>query len=386
MSCKSVSRYLFVSVLLAVFTIGSITAEEIHQHKPATEQQQVADSKESTLQEATTAEAVAPVQEEQHTTKDPVPMIMHHIMDANEFHIATLNGHHISIPLPVIVYNTATGKLDAFMSSRLAHGYEYNGYVMKEGRVKAVSGSQIYDFSITKNVFSMLLSLLILGFVLLSVKSAYTRRPGQAPRGLQGLIEPVIVFINEDIIQPNLGKNGPKFQIYLMTLFFFILCNNLIGLIPIFPFSANLSGNISFTFALALISFLMINLNGNKHYWQHIFAMPGVPKWVLLILTPVEILGIFLKPMVLMLRLFGNISGGHIAVLSIVSLVFILGEWGNSVAGAGVGGVMAFLILIFVNGMELLVSFLQAYVFTLLTAIFIGLAMADGHAEHVEHH
>lgn len=318
--------------------------------------------------------------------KDPVPVIMHHIMDANQFHIITINGHHINFPLPVIVYNTATRSLDMFMSTKVAHGHEYKGYTMVDDRVKALDGAKIIDFSITKNVFSMFLSLLILTIILLSVKAAYVKRPGQAPRGLQGFIEPVIEFINKDIIEPNLGSNGPRFQIYLLALFFFILCNNLVGLVPIFPFSANMSGNISFTFALAFISFLMINLNGNKHYWHHVFAMPGVPKWVLVILTPVEILGVFLKPMVLMLRLFGNISGGHIAVLSIVSLIFILGDWGNNLIGAGVGSVMAFLILIFVNAIELLVSFLQAYVFTLLTAIFIGIATEEAHHVEEAHH
>jgi F-type H+-transporting ATPase subunit a len=318
--------------------------------------------------------------------KDPVPVIMHHIMDSNEFHVATKDGHHISVPLPVIIYNTEKGGLDVFMSSKVAHGHEYLGYSMQEGRVKSIDGAKIIDLSITKNVFSMLLSMVVLTVVLIAVRAAYKKRPGKAPKGLQSFIEPVVDFINKEVIIPNVGPRYKRFQTFLLACFFFILCNNLIGIIPFFPFSANLSGNISFTFTLAFFAFLMINLNGNKHYWKHIFAMPGVPKPVLLILTPVEILGIFLKPMVLMLRLFGNISGGHIAILSIVSLIFILGDYGNNLVGAGAGSVMAFLILIFVNAMELLVAFLQAYVFTLLTAIFIGAAVAEDHHHAEEHH
>ncbi|QQR98994.1 MAG: F0F1 ATP synthase subunit A [Sphingobacteriales bacterium] len=174
-----------------------------------------------------------------------------------------------------------------------------------------------------------------------------------------------------------------KFLPYLLSVFFFILINNLLGLVP-FLGGINSSGNISFTLVLAMCSLLLINLNGNKDYWTHVFAMPGVPKWVLVILTPIEILGVFLKPAVLMLRLFGNITGGHIAVLSIVSLIFIMGEMGEKMGGAAAGGFIAFPILLFVNAMELFVAFLQAYVFTLLTAIFIGAAVEEHH--HAEHH
>lgn len=313
-------------------------------------------------------------------SESPVDAIIHHVQDANEFHIVTLGHTHYYFPLPCILYNIESRKLDVFMSNKL-HSGDYSGYEMHEGHISRHDNARFLDFSITKNVFSMFLSLLI-ALVFFSVASAsYNKRPNQAPKGIQSMLEPVINFIVDDVVKVNIGPKYMNFVPYLVSLFFFILINNLIGLIPFFPFSSNLSGNIAFTFSLAFIAFLMINLNGTKDYWGHIFAMPGVPKWVLIILTPVEIMGIFLKPAVLMLRLFGNITGGHIAILSVVSLIFILGEYGRSMGGAIGGTLIAVPIVLFVNAMELLVAFLQAYVFTLLTSIFIGVAIEE-HSHH----
>jgi F-type H+-transporting ATPase subunit a len=257
---------------------------------------------------------------------------------------------------------------------------------MEHGRVvDAQTGNRdtFFDFSITKNVFNMLLGFTILAIVFFTVKKAYDKRPGQAPRGLQGFMEVFIEFITEDIAKPNLGNKYESFLPYLIGLFFFILINNLLGLIP-FLGNINSSGNISFTLVLAVFSLILINVNGNKDYWKHIFAMPGVPKWVLIILVPVEVMGILIKPAVLMLRLFGNITGGHITILAIAGLIFIMGNLGTSVGGAAAGGLIAFPVLLFVNAMELFVAFLQAYVFTLLTAIFIGAAIEEHH--HAEEH
>jgi F-type H+-transporting ATPase subunit a len=319
-------------------------------------------------------------EEVKEEVESPVDAIIHHVQDANEFHIVTLGHTHYYFPLPCILYNRVNGKLDVFMSDKL-HSGAFNGYEMHEGHISRQDNAKFLDFSITKNVFSMFLSLLI-ALVFFSIASAaYKKRPNQAPKGIQSMLEPVINFIVDDVIKVNIGPKYIKFVPYLVSLFFFILINNLIGLIPFFPFSSNLSGNIAFTFSLAFIAFLMINLNGTKDYWGHIFAMPGVPKWVLIILTPVEVMGIFLKPAVLMLRLFGNITGGHIAILSVVSLIFILGEYGRSMGGAIGGTLIAVPIVLFVNAMELLVAFLQAYVFTLLTSIFIGVAVEE-HGHH----
>jgi F-type H+-transporting ATPase subunit a len=275
------------------------------------------------------------------------------------------------------------------MSSKLHESHEgYEGYKMDEHTnrvVDAVTGTRntFYDFSITKNVFNMLLGFIILTIIFFVIKAAYVKNVGKAPSGIQSFFEPIIQFLIDEVAKPNLGSQYEKFLPYLICVFFFILINNLLGLVP-FIGGVNSSGNISFTLALAMCTLFLINLNGNKHYWQHIFAMPGVPKWVLIILTPIELLGVFLKPAVLMLRLFGNITGGHIAVLSIVSLIFIMGKMGTTIGGATAGGAIAIPILLFVNAMELFVAFLQAYVFTLLSAIFIGAAIEDHH--HAEEH
>jgi len=317
---------------------------------------------------------------------DPVSIIMHHIADANEFHILG----HTSMPLPVIIYNKDKKEWFTALSSAFHahHGEgtaEVNGYKMEHSRVHSVDGTRIIDFSITKNVFGMLLGLIILFLAFFVVRKAYTQREGQAPRGFQSLMEPLVQFVAHDIARENIGKNYLKFVPFLVCVFFFILINNLLGLIPIFPGSANISGNISFTFALGLLAFIMINIFAKKDYWGHIFVMPGVPKALLLILTPIEVMGIFIKPIALMLRLFGNITGGHIAILSIASMVFILGNVGQSMGGSIGGGIIAIPLLIFVNAMELFVAFLQAYVFTLLTSIFIGIAQEE-HAHAGEHH
>ena len=326
-------------------------------------------------------------------SSEVVEHIMNHVADANENHIATIKDgdviKHISLPLPCILYRKSTGKLSLFLSSALHHSEDgYDGYRMDEHTnrvVDAETGTRdtFYDFSITKNVFNMLLGFLILTIIFFVIKADYTTNVGKAPKGIQAFFEPVIQFITDEVAKPNLGTHYEKYLPYLICVFFFILINNLLGLVP-FIGGINSSGNISFTLVLAMCSLLLINLNGNKHYWQHIFAMPGVPKWVLVILTPIELLGVILKPAVLMLRLFGNITGGHIAVLAIVSLIFIMGKMGTTIGGATAGGVIAIPILLFVNAMELFVAFLQAYVFTLLSAIFIGAAIEDHH--HAEEH
>jgi F-type H+-transporting ATPase subunit a len=325
---------------------------------------------------------------EKDVAKEVVEHIMNHVADANENHITTIGGAHITLPLPCILINKETKKVSVFMSSVFHHTEDgtHEGYKMVHSRVvDAATGKRdtFIDLSITKNVFNMLLGFIILTVVFFSVKKSYEQRKGKAPKGLQSFMEPVIQYLAEDLVRPLLGDKADKYMPYLLSVFFFILINNLLGLVP-FIGGINSSGNISFTLVLAFCSFLLINLNGNRHYWQHIFAMPGVPKWVLIILTPIEVLGVFLKPGVLMLRLFGNITGGHIAVLSIVSLIFIMGKMGTNIGGATAGGIIAIPILLFVNAMELFVAFLQAYVFTLLSTIFISSAIEEHH--HAEHH
>jgi F-type H+-transporting ATPase subunit a len=223
--------------------------------------------------------------------------------------------------------------------------------------------------------------------VFISVANTYTRNPNTAPKGLQGVIEPFVLFVRDDIAKASIdSKKYQKFMPFLLTVFFFIWINNLLGLVPIFPGGVNLTGNIAITLTLALFTFVITTLNGNKHYWRHIFAMPGVPAWVLVLLTPIEILGVFLRPFVLMVRLFANITAGHIIALSFFSLIFIFGEM-NVVAGYGVS-LFSLAFTVFMTCLELLVAFLQAYVFTLLSAIYFGSAVEVHHHEHAEevHH
>lgn len=316
---------------------------------------------------------------------DPIAAIMHHISDANEFHI----WGHIHLPLPVIV-RKADGSWSTGMSSEYyeEHGGK-DGLVLSHGRIVNAdthNADGLIDLSVTKNVFMMLMSLIVLSIIFFSIKSAYAKRGvTSAPKGLQSFLEPIITFVIDDVAKPNLGKQYEKFLPYLLCAFFFILINNLLGLVPFFPGSANLTGNISVTLTLAVLTFIVTNISGNKHYWTHVFAMPGVPKLLLLIVTPLEIIGLFTKPFALMMRLFANITAGHIIILSLVSLIFILGGNGESVGGAVGGTAVAIPFVLFMNALELLVAFLQAYIFTLLSAIFIGMAIEEHHHEEAHH-
>jgi F-type H+-transporting ATPase subunit a len=219
-------------------------------------------------------------------------------------------------------------------------------------------------------VFSLFLAAIIIIIIFTSVSSSYKKRVGMAPKGLQSWVEPLIIFIRDDIARPNIGYKFEKFMPLLLTIFFFIWFNNLLGLIPIFPGGANITGNIAVTMVLATIVLIVVNVNGNKYYWAHIFK-PDVPFWLLPIMWVVEIIGIISKPFALMIRLFANITAGHIIVLSLVSLIFIF----KSVAIAPVS--VAF--VIFMDVLELLVAFLQAFIFTMLTALFIGSAVEEHH-------
>lgn len=386
MKVGSDKRY-FMQRCLVVLLISTVLLFSYNVSSAATNHEQDTHSEQVDNHDEHSGEHAEAHQEAQHETdeNDPVAAIMHHIADAHEFHIATIGGKHISLPLPVITYNITQGKLDVFMSSKFHHGHEeYNGYVLDNGHVSATDGSSLIDISITKNVFTLFLAAIILTVIFFTVASAYKKRGIAEPKGLQSLIEPIIQFVIDDIAKPNIGHSYGKFLPYLLSVFFFILIHNLIGLVPFFPGSANVSGNIAFTMTLALITFIITNVSGNKHYWQHIFAMPGVPKPVLLILTPVEILGMLIKPIALMVRLFANITAGHVIILSLVSLIFILGENGESVPGAVAGTSIAVPFVLFMNALELLVAVLQAYIFTLLSAIFIGQAVEDHH--HEAHH
>lgn len=318
-------------------------------------------------------------------------MIVEHISDSYGWHLWGEGHSSVSIPLPVILY-TNKG-LDVFMSSAFHHGERdvtaKNTYRLVENKIKIVdeyglvdeaASKEILDFSITKNVASLLFGCALMLWMFLSVAKAYSKRQGQSPKGLQSFLEPLILFVRDDVAKASIGPRYERYMPYLLTVFFFIFINNLLGLVPIFPGGANLTGNIAVTMILAAFTMLITIFSGNAHYWRHIFAMPGVPLPVLIILTPIEIIGVFLKPFVLMIRLFANMTAGHIIALAFFSLIFIFGEKGAA-GGYGVS-VVSILFTVFMGLLELLVAFLQAYVFTLLSAIYFGAAVEEHHHEH----
>ena len=340
-------------------------------------------------------------------------MIMHHIGDSHDWHIMDLKNpdgtdHPISVPLPIIIYSVDDG-FSVFLSSAFHHGTAAkNRYVLDHGHIYRLGENNPYadaehldleeaygmgyvsedlagvfsgtpgafvDLSITKNAAAILFSLVLLVLIMVSVAKAYQKRPGSEPTGLQNMMETIIVFVRDDIAKSAIGPKYEKFMPFLLSIFFFIWLNNILGLVPIVPGGANVTGNIAVPLVLALFTFVITTINGNAHYWKHIVAMPGVPKPVLLLLTPIEVMQIFIRPIVLMIRLFANITAGHISVLVFFSLIFIFQEK-SDVAGWGVS-VASVAFTIFLNLLELLVGAIQAYVFTLLSAIYFGMAVAE---------
>ncbi len=311
-------------------------------------------------------------------------MIMEHVVDNHEWHIATLGHIHVTIPLPIILYYD--GEIYTFWSSRFHNSaHAFKGFVLEHGKIvpEIESDKAVYDFSITKTVFSLLISCFLMLWVFISVANRYKRNPKSAPKGMQSLLEPLIIFIRDDIAKSSIGeKKYEKFMPFLLTIFFFIFLNNVMGIIPIFPGGANVTGNIAITMVLAAFTFVLTTINGNKHYWVDIVNTPGVPWWLKIpvpLMPVVEIVGIITKPFVLMVRLFANMAAGHIIVLGFVSLIFIFGS--ISVAlGYGVS-VVSVAFIVFMDLLEILVAFIQAYVFTLLSALYFGLATIEP-----EHH
>ena len=314
-------------------------------------------------------------------------IIFDHVTDAHSWHICTIGGHHVTVPLPVIVYSPFSG-WHAFMSSRLSHGASYEGLTLPETGPDAAkivetapdgSSYRLLDFSITKNVIAVFFSILLLLVIFILTARQYTRRQGKAPSGMQNALETVILFLRDDVAIPAIGKEKyERYMPYLLTVFFFILTNNLLGLFPFFPGGANVTGNITVTMTLAVFTFLLTNLKGNKAYWKDIFNTPGVPVWLKLpvpIMPLVEFIGIFTKPVVLMIRLFANITAGHIIMLGFFSLIFIFGTMHTALGYTVAPFSIAF--TIFMTCLELLVAFIQAYIFTLLSAIYFGFSVAE---------
>jgi F-type H+-transporting ATPase subunit a len=316
---------------------------------------------------------------------NPAKVIMEHIQDSHEFHFFTLKNadgseFHATIPLPIILYSKERG-LSVFSSSNFHHGHEaYNGYKMEHDKIHAEDPNEhVYDLSITKNVVQMFIALTLLVVLMLNIAAKYKKGQGvtSAPKGWQNAIEPVITFVRDEVAKPNLGGKYKKYLPYLLTVFFFILINNLFGLLP---GSANVTGNIAFTVVLGVISFFVILFSTNKHFWGHIFWFPGVPTPVrIFIMLPVELLGVFTKPFALIVRLFANMVAGHIIILSFITLIFIFGEM-SGIAGWGFSPLsVGFAVFIYL--IEIMVAFIQAFIFTNLTAVFIGQAFEGSHDE-----
>lgn len=355
-------------------------------------------------------QATGEKQEETHETKkkgfNASEVIFGHVLNAHEFHFLDIGDHPVTIPLPIILYSPQRG-FTSFMSSNFEHGHKtHDGYALLTehkiaelkldpktnfvGSIVAVNEAgeadpsvKVYDLSLTRNVVQMLIALALFTWIMLRIAKRYKSGVGvtSAPKGSQSLLEPVITFVRDEVAKPNLGHKADKYLPYLLTVFFFILINNIFGLIP---GSANVSGNIAFTAVLGVISFIVILFSSNSHYWGHIFNPPGVPFGVKLILVPVEFLSVFIKPFALIIRLFANMVAGHIIIICLISLIFIFAElhpaagWGASPLAIG--------FTIFIYFIEVLVAFLQAFIFTMLTAVFIGQAFEGSHDDVDGHH
>lgn len=415
-------------------------AQDHHEHPHPTQQQEVSHDHQATGDNAEAHDSHAENHSGcGHSINEPQPFnagdnAVHHISDANLIHVFG----DIYVNLPVILKSE---KGWSFMTTAAFHPHHHgngenthDGYVLVHGAVMRIQGGQMadrdypvddythqemdvngkkkvqynaviegkcypleskttydggilgggvtsfMDFSITRNVFTMLLTAIVLFLLFRAVATAATKRRGQAPKGLQNFIEPFYTFIRDEVAKPNIGHHYEKYMPYLMSAFFFILGLNLIGQVPFFPGSANVTGNISITIVLAVLTFLISTFSANKHFWEHTLWMPGVPALLkIFILTPIEVLGLFLKPFTLLLRLFANITAGHIVILSFVSLIFILGQSGESMGGSIAGISASIPLTLFMMTLELLVAFLQAFIFTMLSATYIGTAIEEPH-------
>ncbi|MCF6357621.1 MAG: F0F1 ATP synthase subunit A [Draconibacterium sp.] len=328
---------------------------------------------------------------------DAGEFIIEHVSDSYDWHIISFKNKDISVPLPIILYSKNpelhSGKsFHVFMSSKFHHGHSaYKGFQISENKPNEgkiveldANGTEIgkpIDISITKTIAEVLISVILLFWLLFSVVGATKRNKGKAPTGIQNLVEPLILFIRDEVAKPTIGdKKYEKYMPFLLTVFFFILVNNFMGLIPIPPFGANVTGNIGITMVLALFTFVITTINGNKHYWKEIYN-PDVPWWLkfpIPLMPIVELSGVITKPFVLMVRLFANMMAGHMIVTVFVSLIFIFGAMAGPIAGYAISPVsVAF--SVFIVLLDILVSFIQAYVFTLLSALYFGMATADHH-------
>ncbi len=327
-------------------------------------------------------------EEEKKAEFDPGRFIIEEVLDHYEWHIMEIGHKEISIPLPIIVYSKQRKQWFVFCASKLRHGHHYKGFfIPEEGKYKGKvvelgpDGERIrpIDISITKNVLAIWISVALLFGIFLPIAKRYKQNPISAPKGFQALIEPLIIFIRDDIAKAAIGEKYERYTPFLLTVFFFIFANNLLGLLPFFPGGANVTGNLAVTGVLAFFTFVITTFSGTKHYWKHIFWNPEVPWWLkapLPLMPIVELIGVFTKPTVLMIRLFANILGGHIVRVTFISLIFIFGLYISYAVGYAVS-IVSVALAVFVTFLELLVAFIQAYIFTFLSAIYFGMAVEE---------
>lgn len=382
---------IFLVLLIWLSAAGMIFAATLEQEEIVTssEQEELVSSLGQEETEFLEQEEITATHEKGEEEFNITEMIMHHIGDSHEWPIITFNRGdeeiNISIPLPVILWHKG---LHVFMSSKfrgdktvqigddyvtLAHEHIYltnsNGDLTHNAEGE-ITNPKPFDVSITRNVASMFLSVLLILWLFGSAANGYSQRGGlSVPKGVQKVVEPLILFVRDDIINQQIHdkKKANFFTPYLITLFVFIIMNNIIGLIPFFPGGSNLTGNISVTLVLGLISFFAINLFSSKAYWKHLFTAPGIPLAIKFFIVPIELIGEITKIFALILRLFANITAGHIIILSITSMIFIMVSF--------ITPIFSMFLLLMMFCLEFLVAFLQAYIFTLLTTLFIGMAV-----------
>lgn len=344
----------------------------------------------TTLPLSAAAETTPSEQAEEFNVKE---MILEHLADAYEWKIVNWDNGDITVPLPVILYSKTSG-WHLFLSSKL-HNNEgsYNGFcIAPEGKYKGkivekdTSGTEVrpLDLSLTKNAASLIFSSVLLIIIIMGVARSMKRNPMEAKKGFIGFMEMFIVSINDEVIKPAVGKDHARYAPYLLTVFFFIFLNNVLGLIPFFPGGANVTGNIAVTMILAITTMLVINLTGTKEYYKEIF-WPDVPKWLKVpvpLMPAIELVGVFTKPFALMIRLFANITGGHSTVIGLTSIVFVTAGMGAAINSSM--SLLSVIFTVFILFVELLVAYIQAYVFTMLSAVFIGMARVESHQKEKE--
>ncbi len=354
-------RAIFILILISIFSLNAIAAD--NEHKENSEKE-----------------------------LDVKEVIIGHIVNDYSWHILTTpDGTHVSVPLPVILYSSRSG-FHFFMSSKFHHGHEpyknfkiaHEGY--NKGRVvEFKENGEIYesgliDLSISKVVVGVFVASIIVLIIFLQAAKIAKRGSHLPPKGVLAFVEPLILFVKDEIAETAIGKKHHQFLPYLLTVFFFVFFANLLGLIPIPPFGANVTGNISVTASLAFITFAITAVRGNKNYWGHIFNTPGVPWWLKIpvpLMPFVEVVGVFTKPIVLAIRLFANMTAGHIVMLAFITLIFIFGAL-SPIAGFVISPISV-LLTVFMIILDVLVSFIQAFVFTLLSAIYFGMAVEEHH-------